>query len=100
MATGIGAPAGSALVGGGAALAAAGANAPQKTCGTSDSTAKQSSHTVNHNETDTDSKTEQFSETNGQTASVGSSKNFTITIHNKHIEEILKKLTISSNGLL
>lgn len=92
MATGVGIPAGLAMVGGGAALAGAGANAPQKTSGTSDSTAKQSSHTKNHNETDTKSHTEQFNETNGKTATVGSSKNFTLTIHNKHIEEILKRI--------
>lgn len=92
MATGIGIPAGLAMVGGGAALASAGASAPQKTSGTSDSTAKQQSHTKNHNETDTTSHTEQFNETNGKTATVGSSKNFTLTIHNKHIEEILKRI--------
>ncbi len=62
------------------------------TSGTSDSTAKQQSHTKNHNETDTTSHTEQFNETNGKTATVGSSKNFTLTIHNKHIEEILKRI--------
>lgn len=92
MATGIGAPAGLALVGGGAALAAAGANAPQKTTGNSKATAEQNSHTDTHNVTDTESTTEQFSETNGRTASVGSSKNFTLTVHNKHVEEILKRI--------
>ncbi len=92
MATGIGAPAGLALVGGGAALAAAGSNAPQKTTGNSMATAEQKNHTDTHNVTDTESTTEQFSETNGRTASVGSSKNFTLTVHNKHVEEILKRI--------
>ena len=92
MATGIGAPVGLTLVGGGAALAAAGANASQKTTGISKATAEQKSHTNIHNVTDTDTTTEQFSETNGRTASVGSSKNFTLTVHNKHVEEILKRI--------
>lgn len=92
MATGIGIPAGLAMVGGGAALAGAGAGGSQKTKGGSTSTAKQTSHTKTSNETDTASHTEQFSETNGKTATVGSSKNFTLTLHNKHIEEILKRI--------
>lgn len=88
MATGIGAPAGLALaaVGVGGGLAAAGGAANQKTSvtGRVDTTSVNDNHSISHNET--------FQETNGKTATVGSSKNFTITAHNKHVEEILKRI--------
>ena len=94
MATGIGAPAGLALVGGGAALGAAGASAKQKTKGYSDTTGT----TVNDSTSESNSianratYTESFTETNGQTATVSGGKNFTLTLHNKHIEELQKRI--------
>lgn len=39
-----------------------------------------------------DAHTDSFSETDGETSTVGTSKNFTITVHDKHIEEILKRI--------
>ena len=88
MATGIGAPAGLALaaVGVGGGLAAAGGSGDQKTSGKAhmDGTGSSDGNSITHNET--------FQETNGQTATLGSSKNFTVTTHNKHVEEILKRI--------
>lgn len=88
MATGIGAPAGLALaaVGVGGGLAAAGGAGDQKNSGKAhmDGTGSSDAHGKTHQET--------FQETDGQTATVGSSKNFTVTVHNKHVEEILKRI--------
>lgn len=56
------------------------------TTGFSDTTSENSSDTV------TNSHTENFSETDGTTSTIGSSKNFTITIQNKHIQEIQKRI--------
>ena len=49
-------------------------------------------NTVNSSDTLTESHTEQFSETDGTTSTIGSSKNFTITIQNKHIIEVQKRI--------
>ena len=54
--------------------------------GTSDTNSKNSSDSL------TKSHTEQFSETDGTTSTIGSSKNFTITIQNKHIIEVQKRI--------
>ena len=99
-ATGIGAPAGVALLGLSAASFATGLNAGQESHseaiqeGKNESTTKGVSNTIGTNKSHTDSKThtENFSETNGTTSTVGSSKNFTITVQNKHIQEILKRI--------
>ncbi len=42
--------------------------------------------------TDTQTNSENFSETNGETATIGVSKNFTLTIQDKHTQEVLKKI--------
>ena len=47
---------------------------------------------TNSSDTITKSYTEQFSETDGTTSTIGSSKNFTFTIQNKHIIEIQKRI--------
>ncbi len=99
-ATGIGAPAGVALLGLSAASFATGLKAGQESHseaiqeGKNESTTNGVSNTVGTNKSHTDSKThtENFSETNGTTSTVGSSKNFTITVQNKHIQEILKRI--------
>lgn len=39
-----------------------------------------------------DTHTETFNETNGKTSTVGTSKNFTITVQNKHIIEVQKRI--------
>ena len=61
---------------------------------------KSTSHTtsdgVTHTETETttvsDAHSDSFSETDGTTSTVGTSKNFTITIQDKHILEIQKRI--------
>lgn len=45
-----------------------------------------------HNETIGNSHAESITDSEGNTSTVGSSKNFTLTLHNKHIEELLKRI--------
>ena len=88
--------------GAGLGVASAGFGMGAKTKNTSDSKTltKSTSHTtadgVTHTETETttisDAHTDSFSETNGTTSTIGSSKNFTITIQDKHILEIQKRI--------
>lgn len=67
---------------------------------TTDSVANNESNTTNTNDTygtntsDAEAKgrTESFSEQNGTTSQVGASKNFTITLHDKHIQEVQKRI--------
>ena len=63
---------------------------------TTESTSFTSSDSVTHTETETttisDAHTDSFSETNGKTSTVGTSKNFTMTIQNKHVLEIQKRI--------
>ena len=104
MVTGVGIPAGVALagVGGGAALGALGASGKQKTKGysnttgtnTSDSEGITSSTSIgdNYSSAKGSSRTESFTETNGQTATISGGKNFTLTLHNKHVEELQKRI--------
>ena len=49
-------------------------------------------HTKSSTTTVSDAHTDSFSETNGETSTVGTSKNFTITIQNKHIVEVQKRI--------
>lgn len=49
-------------------------------------------HTKSTTTTVSDAHTDSFSETNGETSTIGSSKNFTITIQNKHIIEVQKRI--------
>lgn len=91
------AAAGAAMATGGAAMGLG-----SKTKSKSDSITRttSTSHTtsdgVTHTETETttisDAHSDTFSETDGTTSTVGSSKNFTITIHDKHILEIQKRI--------
>lgn len=68
--------------------------------GTSDSVAQNESDTTNSSDTHTTNssdalasgKTESFSEQNGTTSQIGASKNFTITLQDKHIQEIQKRI--------
>lgn len=96
-ATGVGAPAGAIMMvaGGVAGLgnlfgASTKSNSESENKGTStsDTQTETKSDTVNESR----SHQENFSETNGRTATIGSSKNFTLTVHNKHIEELLKRI--------
>jgi hypothetical protein len=98
--TGIGTPIGLGMIGGGAALGAAGASGKTTTKGTSDTNGENHSDTKGESHSDTTSRTythgkshsEQFQETNGQTATVAEGKSFAITLHNKHIEELQKRI--------
>lgn len=49
-------------------------------------------HTKSSTATESDAHTDSFSETNGETSTVGTSKNFTISIQNKHIVEVQKRI--------
>ena len=103
-ATGAGATLGAPLMalGGVGSLGAAAMNlgAKQKTKSDSEAEGTNSSDSESVNQTHTDtqshtanqSHTENFSETDGTTSTVGSSKNFTITVQNKHIQEVLKRI--------
>lgn len=59
---------------------------------TNDTVSESRTHTTNESHTDGTSHAENFSETDGTTSTIGTSKNFTITIQNKHIQEIQKKI--------
>lgn len=58
----------------------------------SDTIGSSETNAVNSSDTFTKSHTEQFSETDGTTSTIGSSKNFTLTIQNKHIIEVQKRI--------
>lgn len=100
-ATGVGAPLGAAMMAGGA-VAGIGSffggkqiqesTSNAKSVSTSDSESKSNTFTTNESRTNSNSHAENFSETNGTTSTIGSSKNFTITIQNKHILEIQKRI--------
>lgn len=49
-------------------------------------------HTTTRTKSVSDGHTDSFSETDGTTSTIGSSKNFTITVQNKHVQEILKRI--------
>ena len=59
---------------------------------TSDTTTQGNTHTENYSKTKGSSHTEQFSESDGTTSTVGNSKNFTVTVQNKRIQDVLKRI--------
>ena len=99
--TGVGAPLGVAVMGV-ATIGSVAGNIGDKTINKSESftETESTSHTtsdgVTHTTTRTksvsDAHTDSFSETDGTTSTIGSSKNFTITVQNKHIQEVLKRI--------
>ena len=96
-ATGVGAPVGAImmLAGGVAGIGnVIGASTKNNSENESNGTNISNSQTNTHSDTANESRSHQesFSETNGRTATIGSSKNFTLTVHNKHIEELLKRI--------
>ena len=116
VATGVGAPVGAAMMGTSAVLSIGGIVTGKtkseskthnvgKTTGEADSAG--GSDSTNHNETDSNSHGETLTDSEGHTSSIGSSKNFTLTLHNKRVEEILKRIdkqleridAAESNGL-
>lgn len=58
----------------------------------SDTISKSTTTTRTKSDSTNTSHTETFQETNGETSTIGSSKNFTITIQNKHILEVQKRI--------
>ena len=98
-ATGFGAPLGAAMMGVGAVAGIGGtigskqlSKSESKTEGTSTGKTVGTSDSVNHGHSDSTTHTESFTETNGQTSTIGSTKNFTLTIQDKHIQEIQKRI--------
>lgn len=100
-ATGVAAPLGFAVMGVGAVAGignffAGGQKSKSKseTKGThkSDGYTEGTAHSDSYNETKGRSHTENFSETDGKTSTVGQTKNFTVTIQNKYIQDVLKRI--------
>lgn len=100
-ATGVGAPAGAVLMGVGAVVGIGAAiKGKQITQSSSDTQTESDSKTISQSKATTKNKsitegfsiTENNSKSVGETATIGSSKNFTITIQNKQIQEILKRI--------
>lgn len=90
--TGTGAAIGLPLMAAGGAMSAVGAAGKSKTSGTTDTYGTSQSDTVNRSMSDAESHSETFTDSLGKTATIGSSKNYTLTIHNKHIEELMKRI--------
>jgi len=47
---------------------------------------------ISHNESDNTSHTDTITDSEGNTSTIGTSKNFTLTLHNKKVEELLKRI--------
>lgn len=114
--TGVGAGPGVVMMGVGALLSVGGivkGKTQSESVSTSNSTNKGESigtgtaDGITHNETASNSHGETLTDSEGHTSSIGSSKNFTLTLHNKRVEEILKRIdkqleridAAESNGL-
>lgn len=90
--TGAGAAIGIPLMAASGAMAAAGAAGKSKTSGTTDTYGTSQSDTENRSMSDAESHSETFTDSLGKTATIGSNKSYTLTIHNKHIEELMKRI--------
>lgn len=100
-ATGVGGPLGGVVMGAGVVAGLGGlwkgnqlteSTSESSGSNSSDSEAQSHTHTTNESHTEGTSHSENFSETDGTTSTIGSSKNFTLTIQNKHIQEIQKRI--------
>ena len=100
-ASGVGAPIGAIMTGVGVVAGVGGLigakqinESTGETIGKSHSDTESESTTTTRTKSDSTntSHTETFQETNGETSTIGSSKNFTITIQNKHIIEVQKRI--------
>lgn len=87
--TGVGTGVGIAMM---AAGAAAGVGAKNKSKTTTNSTSESTSETSGLSNSVSQSHSENFNESFGKTESFGTSKNFTITIQDKHVQEVLKRI--------
>lgn len=96
-ATGVGAPAGAVMMGLGA-VAGLGKVLGEGSKSKNNTKSKSETYTVGTNEGFTESRShssshaDNFSISNGQTATIGESKTVTITIRDKHIDELLKRI--------
>lgn len=101
--TGVGLPVGGAIMAAGGILGLGGMfGAKTKNKGESHggSESESKNHTVgrgtsdgtSHNESDNTSHSDTITDSEGNTSTVGSSKNFTLTLHNKKVEELLKRI--------
>lgn len=97
--TGVAAPVGIAMMGIGAVVGIGGAfGSKNKNKSTSTSSNESTSESQNsslsksESSSKTEGHTENFSETNGQTASITATKNFTLTLQSKHIQEVMKRI--------
>lgn len=100
-ATGVGAPLGLAVMAVGGVASIVGALfGKTETEGSSDTRggSRQETEGTGTSDTTTQSKsngttnTDSYTDSEGNTVTVGSSKNFTVTVHNKHVQEILKRI--------
>ena len=101
MATGVGGPLGAIMMGAGAVGSVGGflygkqvSKSSSEADGTNESITRSNSVTKGENTSHAEgsSHTESFNETDGTTSTVGTGKNFTITVQNKHIQEVLKRI--------
>lgn len=96
-ASGVGAPVGAIMMGASAAMSAGGI-LKGRTNTSNDTTTESTTYSVGTSDGFTESRSDgtshadNFSITNGQTATLGESKTVTLTIKDKHIEELLKRL--------
>lgn len=116
VASGVGAPIGMGMMAGSAALSIGGiVGGKTKTSGQNISVGEQETDVAgggesvgtNHQESHGTSHGETLTDSEGNTSTIGSSKNFTLTLHNKRVEDILKLIdkqleridAAESNGL-
>lgn len=92
--TGAGAAIGIPLMAAGGAMSAVGAAGKSKTSGTTDTYGTSQSDTENRSVSDAESHSESFTDSLGKTTTIGSGKNYTLTLHNKHIEELMKRIDL------
>ena len=78
----------------GGAMSAVGVAGKSKTSGTTDTYGTSQSDTENRSMSDAESHSESFTDSLGKTTTIGSGKNYTLTIHNKHIEELMKRIDL------
>lgn len=101
--TGVGAPVGGAIMAVGGALGLGGmfgSKTKSKNQSKGETESESENHTVghstsdgaSHNETDNTSHSDTITDSEGNTSTIGSSKNFTLTLHNKKVEELLKRI--------
>lgn len=78
----------------GGAMSAVGVAGKSKTSGTTDTYGTSQSDTENRSMSDAESHSESFTDSLGKTTTIGSGKNYTLTLHNKHIEDLMKRIDL------